>query len=544
MDSVCNINSYQLDRQLFQEILCLIQGENGRYFNFDKKNVHQLIKTVECDRLDLRSIGLIRRLATIGNYYNNIVIQTKRFNNQQNDLLGKIFGYALNQQLTNHCQLVTNLHMHSSFSVLYLNSHLWDIMVQFQHLNKIVSVVANYQGIKLLNELYERSINGNPLIRKLMVQIFNVTLKPFVNYLKCWLLQKDLDLLLQNEQFFIVKCKQNKYRLSQHKMVFLNLSLQKSIYKYGIVMGYFLQFASKQEILFIQAKINQLFIDVKLENLNNENKTKLNMDFEYNLHLNYLQINRIILETLKFEDSSLSELIRKIYQFFFSFSDVKCQPIEGDQLKPTRFPLEINNENNRNFVDDVFTKGELTEIETILFDANCQQVYKQIISIFSKLKFYVKSILDCWKQLQCFYTEIRSKWDYDINPIYRVICLKINQLSWILVEKQTETSHIIQIKWEKFQEEIQQQTEILKLKQVHKKFLHAVQQSLQDIFGDYFYKSLEQSIPKLSDQINIFIDKTQQAQEYEIDKWYDEKVQNRNIYTQHLLNLVQFLNEF
>lgn len=532
------------NREMVQEVLCLLLGDNGKYFHFDQRKLFQLIECetgiVERNELQPPVMALIRRLASIGHYYNQINLAEKRLSNIAStggmDLFRPTLGQAYRKQMIAYFRLVTELHI-TQPTLFTLHAKHNDLMNQFDCLYELTKVPLT--GVPLLNRLFDKCHHGNEAISGTATLLFTATLRPLLTHIGDWLVQKQPHSFPGS--FFLTKVEQ-RFKISQSKATFLSKSAQKLILRFGIVMGFFIDIATREQINLIQTQLTHLV--QLLASLNVRNKVKINLEFECGLLAIYHHINRIILDTFDDRDAELSKTLSLIQRFLFlsSVDDVSesVSTTVGPKFsRRTTFGFSIRRKPSET---ELLTTGAITNANQIMLDVHCQHGYRQLRASFSNIKKTETALRQLWKQLQLFHNDLCVKWEYNITPIVRKICLKTNQLIWVIFNKKCEISSVLTAKWNTFMADIHRQHDILHLKPIHRKFLQQIETQVNEIMNDKSYRAMEMTVPELKSRVVKFIGQTRQAYEFENGQWYDEKLKNRKNYSEKLCELSFYLD--
>ena len=153
-----------LSSELVREILCLVQGLDGKYINFHPGEPLKITATGRCAKLDANLVYFLKRVSSVGISYRVVKQFSQDFvDNNESDLVRYAFGQALSEQLNEHIRVLTELHPHWTRTGLFaLYACLMDQMLaKLKYLRFACRLVEHKQGTQLLDNLYDLVPHGD-----------------------------------------------------------------------------------------------------------------------------------------------------------------------------------------------------------------------------------------------------------------------------------------------------------------------------------------------------------------------------------------------
>lgn len=530
------------DHDAVRELLCLLQGESGKYLKFTQTN-HNNIKLMDCLEsnetiiVNKNYIQLIKRLSIFGKSFCKLQNKCQTIiSNNENDWFRKQFVLGLQQILKEHWNFLTKLHENRSMTLLQLNALVLKECRKFEYLLDTVKIIEilNSDYNNALVCLFEMTNCGDELIEKSMTSLFKITMKPIWTIISDWIMQKNHSYKMFN----------NFFHQTQHGLVLNKESLPKFVQEnilqliinFGISNRIFKQLMPENQIELIEYKLKLMFEEINLDELTGKNNhLKMNL-LQEKLQMTYIELNQFLFEKIVIQkDKTFQITLQSIKGFFFQIfnSDLKSlQMFELDSLS--------NDSLSNKYILSLLLNHP--DSWNVLLSNKSNQIYRNIFDQLLNLKLTLQAILISWKDVFHFYKENMYTIEINIYPFLKNILLTINHFICILMDKQKEIAFLIKIELNKLEESLFNKNQnILNFKIIHNRFIKRINIEINQQLQDKNFQSIMKNLNEFRDKISEFIEMTIDTYKKEQGKWHEEKLMIRDKYFAYTKDLVNYL---
>lgn len=532
------------DHDAVRELLCLLQGESGKYLKFIQKD-HNSIKLIDyCETsetiiMNKNCIKLIKRLSIFGQLFHKLQNKCEEIiSNKQNDWFRKHFVLALRQILKEHWNFLTKLHENRSTTLLKLNAFVLKECRKFEYLLNAIKIIEDLSNDhnNALVYIFEMTYCGDALIEKYMIRIFQLTMKTIWTVIANWIMQKNCQ-----DKIFINFFHQTQHGWALNKKSFPKFfpeSILQLITNFGISHRIFKQLMPEDKIELIEGKLKSMLEEINLEELTGKNNHfKMNL-FQQKLQFIYNELNQFLFEKIVIQNNETFQLtLQSIKAFFF-------QVFNSDLKSLQMFELDSSSSNDSVDINECILSLLLNQPDSsnLLLTDKSNRIYCQIFQQLLNLKSTLQTVLHCWKEVFHFYKKIMYTIEIDIHPFVKNILLTIHHLICILMNKQKEIAFLIKNEMSNLEESLfNQNNNILSFKIIHKRFVERINSGINQQLQDKMFQSIMENLKEFRNKTSEFIAVTINTYKKEQGKWHEEKLIIRDKYFAYSKDLLNYL---